>query len=458
MEVTIRYVYVTNRLIVPCSSRPAGQEDDESLFSRYAWGIPKLPPRSARGLPEDQAMKRREFIASTVALTAGAGIAACDAETGTDSEKAEVKRYQRLGNTDLVIGDISFGAGRLPSASLVLRAIDRGVNYFDTAPDYGPSEEHIGRALKRFKQRDKIYIASKYCRNGPYEAGISHLLPGSSVADYKAAVEGSLGRLGTDYLDVVFVHAMGERKGLEGERKRLFDPSMLQATRELKQEGKVRYLAVSSHGPNHMETLLTEAVESGHFDIIMPAFNFMKFPRVPEVLKQAKARGVGVVAMKTLAGAKAMDLDPEGDVFAHAAFKWVLRHSEVAGLVITMKRVSDIDRYLGASGAAFTAADQRALDRYAAIHGSDYCRTGCGDCEPHCPQGVPIASILRYQMYFEDYGEEKQAMAAYAGLGRSADVCSGCSLELCTGACPHGLPVAGKLRAAHRTLSLETVA
>ena len=176
---------------------------------------------------------------------------------------------------------------------------------------------------------------------------------------------------------------------------------------------------------------------------------------VSEVLKEAKTRGVGVVAMKTLAGAKDMELDPKGAVFEHAAFKWVLSHPEVAGLVVTMKRVRDIDLYLQASGQALTEADRRTLDRYAALYGNDYCRTGCSDCEGRCPVGVPIASILRYQMYFEQYQVEKQAMQSYAALGRNALACLGCSVESCVGGCPNGLPVSLKLRAAHDALSFR---
>jgi len=83
---------------------------------------------------------------------------------------------------------------------------------FDTAADYGQSKENIGKALKRFKLRDRIYIASKFCNLGPYIPAISHLSDGTGKAEYKQAVEGSLKRLNTDYLDVVFVHAIGERR------------------------------------------------------------------------------------------------------------------------------------------------------------------------------------------------------------------------------------------------------
>ncbi len=401
-------------------------------------------------------MKRREFIKSGIVLPA-VGLGTTASTEANAAEKSRVQRYTQLGNTDIHMSDISCGTGRLPSASMVLRAIDQGINYFDTAPDYGRSEEYIGQALQRHKQRDKLYIASKFCDDVPYEAGVSHLRAGSSKAQYKQAVEHSLKRLKTDYLDVAFVHAMGEIKDYQAELARLLDPNMLQAADELKQEGKIRYLAVSSHGPHNMEKLMLEAVNSGHFDLIMPAFNFMKFPKVPELLKQAKAKGVGVVAMKTLAGARDMDLDPKGAVFEHAAFKWVLQHPEVAGLVVTMKRAKDIDLYLQASGAKMTAADRLSLDRYALQFGSDYCRTGCGDCETGCPAGVPIASILRYQMYFDSYEDEKRAMQSYVALGTDASPCLNCAVETCAAGCEYGLPVPMKLRAAHNSLTFNAL-
>jgi hypothetical protein len=202
-----------------------------------------------------------------------------------------------------------------------------------------------------------------------------------------------------------------------------------------------------------MEELLLSAVESGHFDLIMAAFNFMKFPRLPEVIKAAHAKDIGVIAMKTLAGARDMTLDAQGAPFEQAAFKWVLKHPEVSALVVTMKRVSDLDSYLPASGRAMTIADWQTLDRYAARYGQDYCRTGCGDCQTVCPQQVPIASILRYQMYFEQYADEKRAMAQYAELEHNASTCLACGDRPCDSACPHGLPVSGKLLAAHESLT-----
>lgn len=398
-------------------------------------------------------MKRRDLLKSLAALPGAALVAPGSSAEESEPQAARVRRYRQVGRTDLRISDISFGAGQLPAASLVLRALERGVNYFDTAPDYGQSEVYLGEAVAKFKQRDKLYLASKFCDATPFKAGSSHLQAGKTKQEYKDAIEGSLKRLRTDYLDVAFVHAMGELEDLERERGRLTDQQMLAAAAELKQEGKIRYLAVSSHGPYHMELLMGEAIRSGHFDLVMPAFNFMKFPKVPDLLQEAQARGVGVIAMKTLAGARDMSLDAKGGQFEQAAFKWVLKHPEVAGLVVTMKKVGDLDLYLPASGQDLGAGDQRLLDRYAARYGQDYCRTGCSTCEASCPAGVSIAAILRYQMYFEQYGDEKRAMQSYAALGTSAAVCAGCAVPACNSGCPHGLPVAAKLQAAHGSLS-----
>jgi len=394
-------------------------------------------------------MKRREFLKAS--FIAGASIAGTPlVARSAESEKPKIRKYKEIGKTGLTMSDISYGTGRLPSSSMILRAIDAGINYFDTAPDYGSSEKYIGEAMKNI-QRDKIIIASKFC--SPY-AYPSHLPLGSKKKDYVEAAEASLSRMKTDYMDFCFVHAIGEQnKNREKEEKRLLDEEMLSAFNALKQAGKVRFLAVSSHGPDNMESLLLTAVRSGHFDLIMPAFNFMSFPKIPDVLKEAKEKKVGVIAMKTLAGAKDSDFDSKGEPFAPAVFKWVLKHAEVDGLVISIKSIADMDLYLSASGEKFTGADQKTLDRYAKQFGREYCRTGCSKCEGSCPEGVSIATTLRFQMYYKDYGMEKKAIESYARLEAKASKCASCETEDCSGGCPYGLPVSSMLRQAHDDLS-----
>ena len=394
-------------------------------------------------------MKRRDFLKAAAFTAAAVTVPPLHGEAASDTPS--VKSYREIGKTGLKMSDISFGAGKLSAASMVLRAVDSGINYFDTAPDYGQSEKTIGEAMAKIK-RDKVIITSKLCTPQPYPG---HLPLGTKKKDYIASVEGSLSRMKTDYLDFCFVHAIGEmNKDLESEKKRLLSDEMFEAVADLKKAGKVRFLGTSSHGPNNMEELLMIAVKSGSFDVIQPSFNFMKFPKLPEVMKEAHKRGIGVIAMKTLAGAKDMKVEGNAE-FSHAAFKWVLKHPEVSGLIVTMKTASDIELYLKASGAKFTAADKKVLDQYASLYGSQYCRTGCGECERLCPLGVEIASVMRYRMYFMDYGMEKRAMESYALLKRNAAACINCADPACVGSCPHGLPVKEMLCDAHESMSFS---
>lgn len=390
-------------------------------------------------------MKRRDFIKVAGAL-AGAGLLSPEASEAKGAQ-ANIKKKNMLGRTGLEMSDISFGGGALKSPMLVAQAVKHGINYFDTAPDYGASETNLGKYLKKAKGRDKLIIASKFCDKEFYPG---HLDEDEPVDRYIEVVEGSLKRLHTDYLDIVFVHAMGEY--FSGYEERLFSENMFTAFERLKKAGKVRFLAVSSHGPKRMEELMLKAVKSERYDVIMPAFNFFKFPKVPEVIKEAHKRNIGVVAMKTLAGAKDINLDSGDEKFAHAAFKWTLKHKEVAGLIVTIRNLSELFNYIEASGQPYTKKSDKTLKRYRLAYTKEYCRTGCGECLDTCPHDLDIPGIFRQWMYFDDYGDEKRAMENYSQM-KQANVCSGCSDKTCNNSCPHELPVSALLENAHEGLS-----
>ncbi|MBI5187184.1 MAG: aldo/keto reductase [Nitrospinae bacterium] len=397
-------------------------------------------------------MKRRDFIKYSGAVAGSAALRNLAFKSTADAEEQKkIVRYRELGKTGLKMSDISYGTGKLNSASLIARAVSLGINYFDTAPDYGRAENFIGEYLAAQGGRDKLIIASKLCTYIPYPG---HLPLGTSKEKYIESVEGSLKRMNTDYIDICFVHAIGEEKSkdYEQEKARLFDPNMLTATDELKKQGKIRFRAVSSHGPNNIDKLLMDAVKSGHFDVIMPTFNFFEFPGVREVIQEAKSRGIGVVAMKTLAGGKDLGIKKEGESFEHAAFAWALSRPGVSGLVITMKNFQQINDYVGASGKEFSSGHKALLDLYKERFSTVYCRTGCGDCLGSCPRGIDIPAVLRYKMYFEDYHDEKEAMRSYSAMSPKADGCAACPDAVCDAACPHGVLVSRLMKAAHEQL------
>jgi predicted aldo/keto reductase-like oxidoreductase len=342
------------------------------------------------------------------------------------------------------MSDISFGGAGISNPDVVTRAVERGITYFDTSPDYSQtgSEQVIGKALK--PHRDKVYIASKFC------TADGHLPKDTSVANIIAAVEGSLTRLQTDYLDVCIIHEVNDLD-------RLMAPTFHEAFDRLREQGKARFLGVSSHTPN-LEQVMQHAVDSGRFQMLLVAYNFNNWPDLTNIFHAAHEKGVGVVAMKTLKGAQASvlkDFADQRQAFSQAAFKWVLSNPDVSGLVVTMMDFDQIDEYLYASGEKATDADLALLERYDAAVTRNYCRPGCGACLDDCPVGVPINDIFRYAMYFENYGQEREAMAKYARIAsaRNASQCVSCPAP-CQSSCPFELPIREKMLRFHPLLTL----
>ena len=130
-------------------------------------------------------------------------------------------------------------------------------------------------------------------------------------------------------------------------------------------------------------------------------------PELPALLERARAQDVGVVAMKTLMGARLNDLRPyetSDGTFAQAAFRWVLSNPNVDTLIISMKSVEMIDEYLGASGSGpVRTTDLELLERYASRNSAAHCRQGCNGCAGACPHGVAIPEVLRTRTYATDY-------------------------------------------------------
>ncbi|MCP4005673.1 MAG: hypothetical protein GY725_15900 [bacterium] len=358
---------------------------------------------------------------------------------------SRVVEYRRLGRTEARVSDISLGSGSgtggRQTAEVAREAIDRGINYFDTAPDYSGtnSENRLGEAMKGVRQR--MFLATKFCNPG------GHLGPGSSVEDYMEAVNGSLRRLRTDWVDLVHVHSCDTVE-------RLMDENVHEAFERLKAQGKVRFLGVSTHTPN-LEEVAGTAIESNRFDVLMLAYHHGAWPHLAQIIDRAAAKDIGVVAMKTLRGAMHQQLDwsrDERDSFTQAAFKWVLGNPNVSCLVISLWESGQLDEFLYASGKRPDASDHTVLERYQKLIAKAHCPAHCGDCLEQCPEGLPIHDVLRQRMYFENYGAEKESMRLYANLETKADVCSTCNAS-CATACSRGIPIQERMEQAHRLLS-----
>jgi hypothetical protein len=360
---------------------------------------------------------------------------------------SRIQNYRRFGRTGFMVSDIVEGTGPLrQDADAIPRlAIERGVNYIDTSPDYSAtgSEIAVGKALENTDRRDQLFLATKWC------TPTGHLPAGTPVSDYMAAVEASLSRLGTDYVDLVHVHACDEVP-------RLMDENVHEAFDRLKKEGKVRFLGFSSHTPRLLE-VANAAVDSGRFDVMMLAYHHGIWSQLHEVIARARVeQDMGVVAMKTLKGARQHGLEGfrgEADAYSQAALKWVLSNPNVSCAVISFFELQHVDEYLYASGKALTERDLAILRNYDQQILGSYCAPHCGACLASCPEGVPIHDVLRHRMYFENYGWEKEGMRLYSQLQVDASACSGCAAP-CLGSCPVGIPIAERTAGAHELLTI----
>jgi predicted aldo/keto reductase-like oxidoreductase len=165
---------------------------------------------------------------------------------------------------------------------------------------------------------------------------------------------------------------------------------------------------------------------------------------------------MGIVAMKTLKGAKHHGLAgfrDESDAYSQAALKWVLSNPAVSCAVISFFEDQHVDEYLYASGRGLDLRDLAILEKYDRSILGSYCSPHCGACLDRCPERIAIHDVLRYRMYFEDYGWQKDAMQLYARLERSASVCETCPAP-CLGSCPVGIPIQERTAKAHELLTL----
>ena len=403
-------------------------------------------------------MDRRRFLGVGAGLTAGlAGLGPVAGSAAAGPPR--IRRYVKLGTTGLEVSDISFGSSRSSDPELVRHAADRGVTLFDSAESYrgGRAEEAIGEALRG--RRDRFVITSKH-----------KAWSGETRQSMMTALEGSLRRLRTDWVDIYFNHAVNDVR-------RLQNPEWREFTDRAVRDGKIRYRGISGHGSNLAECL-DHALDHDLADVILAAYNFAEdasfFDKMrarfhfvapqtglSRVLARAAGKGVGVLAMKTLMGARLNDMRPfetGGATFAQAAFRWVLSSASVDGVVISMTDAAAIDEYVAGSGGARLSADELGLlGRYAEGQGPRYCRPGCGACRESCPVGVEIAEVLRTRMYDVDYRDPLLARTGYAALGSAAGsgaaaACLSCDGTPCLGACPAGIPIAGFTRDAARRL------
>lgn len=209
-------------------------------------------------------------------------------------------QYRRLGRTNLNVSLLGLGSGgrsQLGQAhgvdqdgvtSIVRRALDMGVNFIDTSPDYGDSEALLGNALTGVP-RDSYVLGTKFwpVRNDEVR----------SAATFRESFEASLRRLQTEYVDIMYLHGVPPA-WLEQVLDELLLP-----LQQLQREGKARFLGVTEQFATDHEHLMARTVlPRGIVDVAMIGYNVLSPVPASSVFPLAQAHDVGVVVMCAVRG------------------------------------------------------------------------------------------------------------------------------------------------------------
>jgi len=372
---------------------------------------------------------RRSFLAAAGLALPVAASAARSADSSQPAQHphpgsaAPAIEYRVLGKTGLKVTTVGFGCMITSDGSVIERAADMGITYFDTARVYqnGNNERMVGAALKG--RRKNIVLSSK--------------TPGHTRADALASLDVSLKELGTDYLDIWYLHAKSKPEEITDE--------LIDAQQTAKQAGKIRFAGVSTH--SGQPVLVPFLAAHPKIDVILSAYNFTLDPAVGAVLVEAAKAGKGIVAMKVMAGGfrrmspddkNYSKLKQEGGMLS--ALKWVTRSTGVHTTIPSMTDIDQLEENFKAMSAPFGADDEKRLAAQLDHISPLYCRM-CGECHGQCRQGLPVEDTLRFLTYAEGYGQFALGREHFLSLAPAHIAASCTDCDACTVTCRHGVKV-----------------
>lgn len=322
-------------------------------------------------------------------------------------------QYRDLGKTGLKISAVGFGGipiQRVPAGgvdAIINRALDLGINFFDTARGYTDSESKLGAVLKI--RRQEIIIATK-----------SMARTGEEMA---ADVNKSLDTLGVDYIDLYQLHNVKDKAALE---QVLSPGGALAALKAAKKDGLIKHIGITGH----IKSFLLEALKTGEMETVQFPFNAVELNGVRELLDLANQMGIGVIVMKPLAGGAIRNTG--------LALRFILEHP-VSTVIPGMDSLEQVDENVraGKEPLLLSADERKILAEEAGKLGDAFCRR-CEYCQP-CQQGIDIPTVFLLDGYFSRYNLKGWARERYQGLQARADSCLECGE--CEERCPYNLPI-----------------
>lgn len=393
-------------------------------------------------------LRRRQFLAKSLAGVTSAGLLGMSIRQSTAKTHDQFTRkmksinYRTLGKTGIKLPIINMGVMNTLDPVLVKRSYEVGVRYFDTAAAYarGRSEEMLGSVIKELGARDQIIIGTKIFVP-PQQRNMSS----DDVREtYLKGAHESLKRLQTDYVDILYSHAVDSTDWLK-------NPGILEALQLLKEQKKARFIGFSTH--RNMVECINEAISMNFYDVILTAFNYAYWDNheLINTLQTASNKGMGLIAMKTQcmqysSGLRGSELKYyQGKIMQTAVLKWAMRHPFITTAIPGYTNFDQMEEdFSVAYDLGYTDEEKKFIKDRNAKFSMDYCLQ-CNKCVSTCPKGVDIPTLMRTHMYAACYSNFYQARDALNDIpkGKGLDACTFC--ETCTAKCVNAVNIAQRI-------------
>ena len=393
-------------------------------------------------------LSRRGFLSASLSGLVTAGLAGVAASTvhaqaeQKDSAKAGKKPLTRiLGRTGMELPIVSMGVGSCNDPAVIAAAYEAGVRHFDTAASYqyGRNEQLLGQVFSRLNVRDQVNIATK-----EWSPEQSRNLTATEIkTKFIKLLEGSLRRLKSDYVEIVYVTNVSTAAAIQ-------DTAVKEALTELKKQGKIRATGIATH--QGMTEVINEVVRDGFYDVVLTSYNVSMADdsALAVAIKNAAAKGVGLIAMKTQAGGaqlpnRAALGQYSTSVINTASLKWAMSNEHITTSIPGLTSLEYIkEDFQVAADLTLTADEKKFLTDNNLKLGLGFCRQ-CRQCLASCPHNTDVPTLMRTHMYAAQYRDFYLARTTLDSIPKSAGLhnCALCSS--CTVKCPNAVGVPRKI-------------
>lgn len=364
---------------------------------------------------------RRRFLLASLAGTSGALLTRPHPLSRPPELSGEKPLRRPLGRTGLTLPIVSMGVMRADNPGLVRAALKAGLTHLDTAHGYqkGKNEEMLGTVLSEVP-RESFVLGTK--------------IQPDDRESFLAKLEKSLERLRMASVDILYLHSVSSRD-------EVLSPELVGIMKEIKAAGKARHIGLSTH-KNEPE-VLRAAAESGVYEVVLTSLNFRQdhAAEMKAAIAAAAEKGIGIVAMKTMAGAY-FDRERTRPINCVAALKWALQNPQVTTAIPGITSFDQLAANAAVlTGTALTPEEESEL-RPRDLQGGLYCN-GCSECVGTCPRALPIPEMMRAFMYTHGYVNGAMGRDLLAEIGVGANPCAGCAS--CSASCVKGFDLRARI-------------